>query len=255
MIRLLAYPVSRHLASDLLCVPRLRDWFLPAIVIERIRTRRLWNDAADGLWDFSQSIPLLRLFVLGAAGFLGTMVWLILPTFAMIGGTSRPTGGAALLSTLGVVSTTIVFCVLLVTQAEYASSGKIRDLFAIKKVFLRIRQAPIWHLLATLMTLILALPLFLLKIEEIPVELRPLLSIVFIATGWLSRIALGWANARASRANRPRRLWWALPVSSLMIPLAFVFVVVLFFTRYVSWHGAWSLIENPVFLLPAPFWL
>jgi hypothetical protein len=255
VIRLVSYPISRHLAADLLHVPPLKNWFLPAIVFDRIRRGSFWSRAADGLWDFVSDIPMKRLFLTGLIGFVGSMIWLAVPTLLMIAGTSEKSGGAALVSLAGVFLSTGVFCFLLVSQAEFATTRRWQDLFAIRTAFLRVRQAPIWHVIATLATLLLALPLFLAKIEEIPHELQPLLSVVFVGTGWLSRLLLGWANGRARRAARPRRWWWALPVASLMIPLSFAFVVILFFTRYVSWHGAWSLLENPVFLLPAPFWL
>ncbi len=255
LIRVLSYPFSKSLAAELLHVPDLKNWFLPAIVWDRLRTRRFWSGAADGLWNFFAQIPMLRLFGLGLIGFLGSFVWLLLPTVLMIAGTSRATGGAALLSIVGALLSTIVFSFLLLMQTEFAASGDWRDFFRFHLVWRRLRSAPIWHVIAVLLTLVLALPLFLLKIEEIPNELKWSLSLVFVLTGWLSRVMLGWANARARKAPSVRRWWWGVPVSSLILPLSFAFVIILFFTRYISWHGVWSLLENPVFLLPAPFWL
>ncbi|MEZ6094539.1 MAG: DUF4013 domain-containing protein [Pirellulaceae bacterium] len=254
-VGVLSKPVSKHLASDLQHVPPLRDWFLPFIIVHRFRQRRLWNEARDRLWDFSQSIPFRKVFALGLKGFVGSFVWLFIPTMFMIVGTSRQTPGAVLISLIGTVLTTTVFCLLLILQSEFAVTGRLRTFFDLRTFWSRIRSAPVWFVIAALITFVLALPLFLLKIEEIPDELKWSLSLVFVMTGWMSRVAMGWANGRARKAIGPRRWWWGIPVATLMLPLSLSFVVILFFTRYVSWHGVWSLIENPIFLLPAPFWL
>ena len=51
------------------------------------------------------------------------------------------------------------------------------------------------------------------------------------------------------------RWWIRWPVAMLAVPISAAFAIILSLTRYVSWNGAFSLIENHVFLLPAPFWL
>ncbi|MCH8043229.1 MAG: hypothetical protein IID44_05875 [Planctomycetes bacterium] len=38
-----------------------------------------------------------------------------------------------------------------------------------------------------------------------------------------------------------------------MLPVAAFYSLVVFFTRYSSWHGVWSLYEQYVFLVPVPF--
>ncbi len=255
VVRFFCWPFSRHLANDLAQVPRLKNWFLPAIVFDQIRHRRLWSDARDGLWAFLGEVPTWRLFQLGLVGFLGSFLWLLLPTLMMIVATSQNSPTTILMGLAGTVLSTAVFSVLLPLQTEFATSGKGRDLFRLDLFWARVRQAPIWYLLAILTTLALAIPLFLLKIEQVPPELRWTLSLLFVFTGWLSRLALGWAHGRALRAARWRHWSWSIPTVLLILPLSFSFVFILFITRYISWHGVWSLIENPVFLLPAPFWL
>ena len=37
-----------------------------------------------------------------------------------------------------------------------------------------------------------------------------------------------------------------------MLPVAAFYSLVVFFTRYTSWHGVWSLYEQYVFLVPVP---
>jgi hypothetical protein len=63
----------------------------------------------------------------------------------------------------------------------------------------------------------------------------------------------GWAVGRARRRDRPGHflLRWVARVACL--PAAGFYVLIVFFTRYTSWHGVWSLFEQHAFLIPAPF--
>jgi hypothetical protein len=63
------------------------------------------------------------------------------------------------------------------------------------------------------------------------------------------------AYRRGSRGMSHGRWWSRWPIMLLAIPISAMFAIVLSLTRYVSWNGAFSLIENHVFLLPAPFWI
>jgi hypothetical protein len=38
-----------------------------------------------------------------------------------------------------------------------------------------------------------------------------------------------------------------------MLPFVALYVVVVYFTQYLSWYGTWSLLEQHAFLVPAPF--
>jgi hypothetical protein len=195
------------------------------------------------------------LFTLGAVGFVGSLIWLFVPTSLLLVTTAGATGANIIAGVLGSMLATVVFAMLLPLQTQFAATGQFTMFFDLRHAWARVRRAPIWHVLAVLVTLVLALPLFLAKIEEIPRELWWSLSLLFVVSGWLSRVALGFAYGRSLRRERPRAWWWAFPVIGLLIPISFSFVFIMFFTRYLSWHGAWSVIENPVFLLPAPFWL
>ena len=37
------------------------------------------------------------------------------------------------------------------------------------------------------------------------------------------------------------------------LPIAGLYVFIVFFTRYTSWYGVWSLFEQHAFLVPVPF--
>ncbi len=38
-----------------------------------------------------------------------------------------------------------------------------------------------------------------------------------------------------------------------MLPVAAFYALIVFFTRYSSWYGIWSLYEQHAFLVPVPF--
>ena len=169
--------------------------------------------------------------------------------------TNREGGFAVFAGVVGSLIAIPVFTLLPFLQAHYAVDGKLRRFLEVRKVIQNMGKAPLAHLIALLLTLVLALPLFLLKIEEIPRELLWTLSVVFVVFIWPAKWVTGWAYRRGTYREKRTRWFVRWPILSLCFPVSFAFVLILFFTRYVTWHGALSLLENHVFLLPAPFWL
>ena len=72
------------------------------------------------------------------------------------------------------------------------------------------RRAPLAFLIALVVTLLFALPLYLLKIEIIPREAAWLPSLVFVAFIFPARLLSGWAYARAERRTAPRHWFWRI---------------------------------------------
>ena len=247
--------IAPQLFADIRETEPLANWFLPAVLIRKMRSGRILSDAADELWSFFASLRPRYYFMLGTKGFVGSFIWLIVPTLLLVRATGRDDGVAIFCGILGTMLATGVFTILIFQQTHFAVHGQLRNFWQIRKSFRVFRKAPLWHLLAALIALIFALPLYLLKIEEIPGELLWSLSIVFLLFSWPTRIMLGWAYGRSRRRERPRAWWWSFPLAALVVPLCFLFVFIMFFTRYTSWNGALSMFENHVFLLPAPFWL
>ena len=146
-----------------------------------------------------------------------------------------------------------VFALLPFLQAHYAKDGQWKSLFPPIQVAKIFRRAPLAHTIALLVTLILALPLFLLKIEEIPARLLWTPSLVFVTFSWPARTAIGLAYRKGNREGKESRWWISIPIMLMAIPISFTFIFIMFFTRYITWNRVWSLLENHVFLLPAPF--
>ena len=142
---------------------------------------------------------------LGIMGFVGTCLWLLIPTALLVVSTSLDGAGAVTTGLVGSLIAIPVFSILPFLQAHFAFDGKLRRFLEVKTVLKNVGRAPSAHVIALLLTLVFALPLFLLKIEEIPVELLWSLSIVFVVFTWPARIIVGWAYAQGTKREKPHR--------------------------------------------------
>lgn len=247
--------LSPVLVDDICNVEPISDWFVPALCLKRIRAGNVYVTCRDGVWDFVHSLNLVHYFMLGLKGLVGTVAWLSVPTALLVLATYSEDGMAILSGLFGVIIAIPVFMVLPFLQAHFATDGRLRRFVEIRAVFKNYGRAPFAHVTALLFALALALPLFVLKIEQIPAELVWSLSIVFILFSWPARVGVGWAYGRGANRDRSTRWWIRYPLVIVGMPIALAFALILTLTRYVSWDGALSLIENHVFLLPAPFWM
>lgn len=261
--------LSPRLLADLTSVPALQEWFPPAIFLSSWRRGGLLVRARDAVWEFFQALRLTHYFSLGARGFFGAVIWLLIPAVLMMGVTKVPTivselgandgtlrlftALAALSGLAGSVLMAGVLLYLPFLQTHFAAENRLSALFELHTVRRWFRQAPIAYCFALLVTFLFALPLFLLKIEYTLRELLWIPSLVFVLFIYPARLLTGWAIARAKRRGQPRHFLWRLFARLAELPVVGFYVLVLFFTQYVSWSGAWSLLEQPPFLLPAPF--
>lgn len=247
--------VSPRLVNDICRAQPVRDWFLPAIVWSRVRSGGWFAEARDRLWCFVVGLRVQHYAVLGAKGFLGTALWLLVPTWLLISATAGDGPLAALAGVCGSLVAVPVFSLLPFMQAHFAVDGKLGRFLECRAVLKNMGRAPLMHWFALLLTLLLALPLFLLKVERIPDDLMWSLSVFFVVFIWPAKWLTGWAYRRGAMGSQPRRWWIRYPIWGLLLATSFLFVLLMFFTRYITWNGAASLLENHVFLLPAPFWL
>lgn len=229
------------------------QWFVPLLVWRKLRAGTFFAQSRDQTLGFLQRLQLPYFLWMGFKGFIGSMIWLLLPTMLLANANHPRTGVGGVSIALGVLVAIPVFMALPMLQMQFAVEKKFRSLFNFRSAWSRIRRAPLASFMALLLML-LAVPLFLLKIEKIPTELFWLLSVLFVVLGWPARIAWGWvyryAQGRAKEASRKVR--WPLGILGGMIVASFAFIF--FLTRYTSWNGTLSLFENHVFLLPMPFW-
>ena len=145
------------------------------------------------------------------------------------------------------------FCNLPFLQAHYAAERRFGAMFEWSRVRHLFRAAPIAFWFALLNTLLLAVPLYLLKIEFIPREVMWLPSLVFVVFTYPARLISGWALGRARRHAQPRFFLFRWTARAAAIPVVAIYALVVYLTQYTSWEGSWSLFSQHAFLTPVPF--
>ena len=100
-------------------------------------------------------------------------------------------------------------------------------------------------------------PLFLLKVELTLAEITWPPALFFVVFGLPARMMTGWAMGRAEKrepsSNFLLRWFCRLAALGLALPILFSYVVILFFSQFISWNGTLSLLEQHAFLVPSPF--
>lgn len=220
----------RELSSDLAVAPRL-----------------------SAVKSFLHDLHLLHFLRLGALGFAGALLWLLPPVLILLlaANLSNP-GVAALLSLAGSLLLGFVVLYLPFLQTRFAMTGEFRAFFSLTATREQFARAPLAFWFALFITLLFALPLYLLKIELTPDEVAWLPNLVFVLFIFPARLLLGWALSRSEKRTLPR-FWlsrWAARLASIPVVATYAFVVWL--TQYLSWHGSLSLLEQHAFLVPAP---
>jgi hypothetical protein len=192
-------------------------------------------------------------FWLGLRGFVGAVVWLAAPVSLLAAASRLSPGVGALAGFAGGALLALVLVHLPFLQAGFAEENRFRAMFEPRAMRRRFARAPIAFFVALAATLLLALPLYLLKIEIVPREAAWLPSLLFVISIFPARLTTGWALARANRRETPRLGLCRWTSRLAMLPLVAVYVLIVYFTQYLSWYGVWSLYEQHVFLVPAPF--
>ena len=236
---------------------RLRHfvWPAPLRLVRTLRRGRWWGEAGEAVAEFAAGLRLPHYFWLGARGFAGGVLWLLVPTLLLVGSTRWPeqSGAGVLLGLAGGVLLAVTMLYLPFLQVRFGAENRLAALFQIGPVRQAFTRAPIAFWIALLVTVASALPLYLLKIEATPQEVVGLLSLVFVLFIFPARLAAGWAVGRAARRREPRLFLsrWVARLGGL--PLTAAYALVLFFTQYTSWYGAWSMLEQHAVLVPVPF--
>tara|TARA_R110002096_G_scaffold74283_17_gene176128 strand:- start:971 stop:2038 length:1068 start_codon:yes stop_codon:yes gene_type:complete len=206
----------------------------------------------DAVLDYLSGLRLRHYTWLGVRGFAGGLVWLFLPVMILILAGQLPKVPGTLLSLVGVLGLAIAVVYLPFLQAHFARTGRFRSLFEWREVRRYFRNAPIAFWLALFVTVLLAMPLYLLKAEMTPQELAWLPGLFFVASILPARFLAGWAMGRAVKAGKPAigAFQWISRIA--FVPVALAYALWVFLMQYISWSGSLSLLEQHAFLLPAP---
>ncbi len=234
---------------------RLRYFFWPfnfIWVLLRLVRGGYYAEARDAVWEVFVSLRLPYYFSLGFRGFIGALAWLALPvTLLALGRVHTPI--APLLGFQGALLLALVLLYLPFLQMRLALTNRLSAAFDVMAARADFRRAPWAFAFAFVVTLLFALPLYLLKIEMVPREAAWLPSLVFIAFIFPARLLTGWALGRAVHRQTPRHWFFRWTGRLPFLPAAAFYVLIVYFTQFTSWNGVWSLYEQHAFLVPVPF--
>lgn len=234
---------------------RLRHFLWPAPLrfIRWLRNPAGFETIRNAVVDYVVSLRLPYYFWLGARGFAGAFLWLLFPVGTLILAAQLPPDkGGGLLSFVGGLLLMLVALHLPFLQAHFALENRFRALFEVTAVRQMFKRAPVAFWLSLFITLLFALPLYLLKIELPPREIAWLPSLLFVVFIFPARLLTGWAVGRALRREQPRHWFFRWTSRLALIPVVFFYVFFVYLTQYLSWNGSLSLLEQHAFMVPAP---
>jgi len=253
LVRPLLAQISPAMVEDLYVPTPLTSWFPPAILWAGIWKGDLYTRARDHVWDFVTTFPIRHYFWLGLRGFAGAFIWLLIPSLMLIVGStvSKPIG--FLVGWTGAFGLAWVLTYLPFLQTHFAKENRFWAMFERKVVKQQFVRAPLAYWASLTVTLLFALPLYLLRIELIPRDLFWIPTVVFVLFIYPARLLAGWAYGMALRREKPTYFVLRLGAWLVTLPVVLMYLLILFFSQYVSWNGAASLLEQHAFLLPVPF--
>jgi hypothetical protein len=246
--------VAAHAAGALLRGGRLRDflWPRPLHLVRQLRPAT-YRRAVEGVGRFVDSLRVPYYFWLGARGLAGAVLWLAAPVTLLVVASRLGTGLGVVLGLVGGAGLALAIVHLPAMQARFAATGQFTCFLSLRQNRLAFARAPLAGTLAVLLTLAVALPLYLLKGELLPREAAWLPSLLFVMAAFPARVLCGWAAARAARRESPAHWCWRWLGRATLVPAAAAYAGLVYLSQFFSWYGAWSLYEQHAVLLPVPF--
>ncbi|MCI0699694.1 MAG: hypothetical protein L0241_01235 [Planctomycetia bacterium] len=250
-LSVLAVLFTLHASAAVLRGGRFRHFLNPLnliwLVLRALRGG-LYTEARDRLWETVVGLRLPYYFWLGVRGFVGAFLWLAIPLLLL--------SQAHRVPALGILGGLLLAAVVLYVpflQVRFARENRFRAFWELYQVRGTYRRAPLAFAIALWVHLLFAIPLYLLKIEVIPRDLVFLEGLVFLLFIFPARLLGGWAVARGARRAVPR--FWLLRWMGrfAVVPVVIAYVLVVFVSQHLGWHGIPSLYEQHAFLLPVPF--
>ncbi len=229
-------------------------WPAPLRLLRWLQNRESLPSPGSDFLPFIRGLHLDSFFWLGARGFIGTLLWLAIPVGLLgIATQLAPEKGGALLSFIGAALLIPVTLHLPFLQARFALENRFRALFEVRAIRSLFTRAPFAFWIALFVTVLSAIPLYLLKIELPPSELQWLPALLFVLFMFPARILTGWAVGRALRHPQPRHGAFRWGSRLALVPVAFAYVLFVYLAQYLSWNGTRGLLEQHAFLVPAPW--
>jgi len=233
---------------------RLRSFFWPAPIalIRRVRNPGRFEDYREAVLGYLESLRLPYYFWLGARGFGGGLCWLLPPVGILILASHLPQGGGVVLSLLGGLLLFMVVLYLPFLQVNFVLQDRLTAMFEWREVRRMFCRAPISFWFALFITLLFALPLYLLKVELTAKEIAWLPGLVFVLFIFPARMLTGWAVSRARRREKDSFFLFRWVMRVLELPVVGFYVLFVYLSQFYSWDGVYSLLEQHAFMVPAP---
>src|SRR5262249_11468463 len=156
----------------------------------------LYAGLRDAVWDVVMGMRLPYYFWLGFRGFVAALAWLAVPV-AMLVFSHFPSPIAWFVGWGGAISPALILPYLPFLQVRMVQQSRVAAAFDLVGVRAEYRRAPWAFTSAFVVTLLSALPLYLLKIEVVPSEAAWLPSLVFVTFIFPARLLTGKALGRA----------------------------------------------------------
>jgi hypothetical protein len=256
LVKGFAVTVAAHLCLALARGGSLGTFFRPIRNVRwlfaRWRERNYWPQAESAVVDFISQLRPRHYFSLGARGFTGAMIWLVIPT-ALFAAANRTEGGPIVVTIIGGLLLMLTLSWVPFLQAHFAAENRFGAMFELRKVRQLYWNAPFSWLITILVTLTFALPMYLFKIVLPPRDAMWLVTIVFIVSIYPTKMITGWAYHRAVTRERQASAGLRWLSRLFLLPFMALYVFLLFFTQFIGEHGKGVLFEHHAFLLPVPF--
>jgi hypothetical protein len=228
-------------------------WPAPWRFVREIGSPQHWRNAEDGLWQYTIDLQLGRLIWLGFRATVGGLLWLLVPgTLMILGLQAHNQPGLVILGIVGAVSMLVVLQYLPFLQVHMARENRFRAIFDVGAIRRSFARAPWAYCISFVVTIALAIPLYLFRIESLPRELLWVPCLFFVLFSLPSRFLAGWAVGRG-HVDRPRRFflarWMAWMIQVATLP---VYVLFLYLATLASWDGLLTLFLQHAFLVPVP---
>jgi hypothetical protein len=231
-------------------------WPQPLRFLRQAWRPQTWIEAEAKGWKWLSGLRLGALLWLGLRGAVVGLAWLAAPAallaWGVLGDTDQqPLRGLATL--VGVVLMGYVLLHLPFLQVQQAVSGRLRSGWSIRESRRAFQRAPWAFTLGLWATLLLALPLYLLRIETVPGGLLWILNLLFVLLALPGRVLAGWAVGRSRRRSQPRAWFSRWPAWLLeLIPVP-AYLLILYLAPLAAWDGLKTFWIQHAFLVPTPF--
>ena len=236
-------------------------WPAPLLAMKSVFRPSVWREVEDRLWNFVRSLQLPKLLWLGFMASVGAIIWLVLPSsFIAIGLLSNGNAGTAL---IGLIGAAWMLCVLLhlpFLQIQMAREMKFLSVFDLFSAWRSYHRAQWSFCLATWATFVLAVPLYLLRIEPIPPEFFWVLSLFFVILMFPAKLCVGWSLRRSKFRKQPSfenifYLIWRYFALIPQVAVVLVYLGILYIAKFALWEGTASIYLQHAFLPPVPFFV